>query len=294
MGIFQQTIEIAAIKKRNRFTLFEQLLALLDAQMKEPTSFGWYHLLCLAIVVALCALVISKRKIFTPHRIKLALGITAAVLLTFEVYKQFNYAYNVEKDSWGYRWYIFPFQFCSTPMYVMLAAAFLKEGKAQRSLYDFLATYGFFAGLAVMLYPDDVFIETIGINVQTMVHHGMMVVVGVFMYATGAVKLSHKTVLYALPTFGTLVAIALIANVLYGNFGDPDQTFNMFFISPYYDCTLPVLSVINEKMPYPIFLACYLFGFTAAGYIVSLLPMAVIKVNAKLQSKMKSKNVKFS
>ena len=294
MDIFQPKIEFATIKKRNRFTLFEQLLALLDGQMKEPTLFGWYHLLCLVIVVALCAIVIHKRKLFTPQRVRLALGIAAGLLLSLEVYKQFNFSYNADKDSWGYQWYAFPFQFCSTPMYVMLVAAILKDGKIQHSLYAFLASYGFFAGAAVMFYPADVFIETIGINVQTMVHHGMMVVVGVFMYATGAVKSSHRTILHALPTFGALVTLALTANILYGQFGDPDQTFNMFFISPYYDCTLPVLSAIGEKVPYPVFLACYVFGFTAAGYIVSLLPMAVIKMNAKVQNKIKSRNVKFS
>ena len=294
MDFFQTKIEFATIRRRNRFTLFEQLLALLDGQMKEPTSFGWYHLLCLAIVVALCAIVISKRKVFTPQRVRLALGIAAGLLLSLEVYKQFNFSYNANKDSWGYQWYAFPFQFCSTPMYVMLVAAILKDGKIQHSLYAFLASYGFFAGAAVMFYPADVFIETIGINVQTMVHHGMMVVVGVFMYATGAVKISHRTILHALPAFGALVTLALTANILYGQFGDPDQTFNMFFISPYYDCTLPVLSAIGEKVPYPVFLACYVFGFTAAGYIVSLLPMAVIKMNAKVQNKIKSRNVKFS
>ena len=294
MDMFQQKIEFASLGKKGRFTLFEQILAMLDGTMKTPDSFGWYHLLCIAIVVGICALIIHKRHVFTPMRIRLNVGFTALVLILFEVYKQLNFSYNAEADTWGYQWYAFPFQFCSTPMYVMLVASFLKEGKVQRSLYSFLATYGFFAGLAVMCSPNDVFIETIGINIQTMVHHGFMVVAGVFMYATGAVKISHKTILHALPTFASLVALALTANILYHQFGDLDQTFNMFFISPYYACTLPVLSTISKHVPYLVFLACYVFGFTAAGYIVSLLPMAAVKVNAKIRSVSNNKNVKYS
>jgi hypothetical protein len=294
MGIFQQKIEFASLGKKGHFTLFEQILAMLDGKMQEPNSFGWYHLLCLAIVVALCALIICKRKSFTPQRIRLNIGIAALLLILFEVYKQLNFSYNAENDRWGYQWYAFPFQFCSTPMYVMLAATFLKNGKVQRSLYSFLATYGFFAGLAVMCYPNDVFIETIGINVQTMVHHGFMVVVGVFMYATGAVKISHKTILHALPTFAALVAIALTANILYWHVGDRNQTFNMFFISPYYACTLPVLSAISETVPYFVFLACYILGFSIAGYVVSLLPMATVKISTKVCTLIKNKNVKYS
>ncbi|MCK7485244.1 MAG: hypothetical protein MZU97_06565 [Bacillus subtilis] len=65
-------------------------------------------------------------------------------------------------------------------MYVALFAGLTKNKKIQQALINFLqGPTGMFAGLAVMLYPNDVFITTIGINIQTMVHHGAMMVVGV-------------------------------------------------------------------------------------------------------------------
>jgi hypothetical protein len=112
-----------------------------------------------------------------------------------------------------------------------------------------------------------------------------MVVIGVLMYVSGMVKASHKTILRALPTFCVLVAIALTANVLYAEFGDPDQTFNMFFISPYYPCTLPILSIVYDLVPYPIFLICYLVGFTATGYIMSLCAMGIEKAKDRVKVK---------
>ena len=282
MGISNPTIEFVSIIKKTRVTFFERLLALLSGEVNLPTSYGWYHLLCLAITIGLCVLVVLKAKNISDKKFNLIIGITAGTLLLLEIYKQLIYSYDSSADSWGYRWHAFPFQFCSTPMYVLLLASLLKNGKVKDSLCAFMATYGFFAGLAVMIYPGDVFSYYFGINVQTMVHHGMMVVIGVFMYVTGRVKLSHKTILKALPVFASLVAIALTANVLYEYFGDPNQTFNMFFISPYYPCTLPVLSLFYGKMPYVLFLALYLFGFTAAGYVMSLLAMGVNKLRLKI------------
>lgn len=286
MGTFQQKIEFATIIKKKNVTLFEELLAWLDGNMATPSSFGWFHLLCVMIVVSLCVWAILKARNLSDKAFRRTLGITAGVLLALEVYKQLNFSYDPTNDSWSYEWYAFPFQFCSTPMYVMLAAALIPQEKIRKSLYSFLATYALFAGCAVMVYPNDVFIETIGINIQTMIHHGMMVVIGVFMYASGKVQFSHKTVLHALPTFLTLVAIALTANLLYGKFGDPEQTFNMFFISPYYACTLPILSLIYGKIPYLVFLFCYVVGFSAAAYLTSLLVLGTKTAYAKIKHKL--------
>lgn len=253
-------------------SFFERLLILIGGKVDvRPTLYGWYHLLCFAIVVALCALVFFKARNLSDKQMDRILGITTAILVVFEVYKQLLYTYNPGNDSWVYEWYAFPFQFCSTPMYVMLAAVLIKNEKVRTALYAYLATYGLFAGAVVMIYPGDVFSTYFGINAQTMIHHGAMVVIGVLMYVSGRAKLSHKTILKALPVFGIAVAIALGLNVLYHFFGDPNQTFNMFFISPYYPCTLAVLNLFYGKVPYVVFLMIYVLGFTAAGYIMSLI-----------------------
>lgn len=270
-------------------SIFEQLLAFLDGKMTAPTSYGWFHILCLALVVVGCVIVFLKARNISDKQLDLVLLSVASALFLLEVYKQLNYSYDWEADSWGYQWYAFPFQFCSTPMYVMFAAVFIKNEKARRSMYAFLATYGLFAGTAVMIYPNDVFTKTIGVNVQTMVHHGSMIVIGVLMYVSGRAKLNHKTVLYGLPTFAILTASAMTMNILYEFFGDPEQTFNMFYISPYYDCTLPVLSIIYPLVPYPVFLVIYTFGFTLAGYVMSLIAIAANAIYQKQTAKHQGK-----
>ncbi len=288
MSTLTPSFDFVSIKSNVSF--FEYLLALLSGEMDRPTLYGWYHLLCLATVVGLCAFIFFKARNLSDKQVDLILGLTATGLLVLEIYKQLVFSYDAGNDTWRYHWYAFPFQFCSTPMYVMLAAALVKNKKVKDSLYAFMATYGLFAGAAVMFYPGDVFIETIGINVQTMIHHGGMVVIGFFMYVSGRAKLSHKTILKALPVFCILVTVAMGLNILYHFFGDPEQTFNMFYISPYYPCTLPVLSMFYGKVPYILFLMLYVGGFTLAGYIMSLFGMGVYKLHHVIKQKISPEN----
>ncbi len=285
MQVFSPNIGQIGIQiQQTRITFFEKILAVLDGKMPEPTMFGWYHWLCLFATLGLCVLVCLKARNLSDKRFNLILGLTSALLITLEIYKQLNHAYDWENDTWAYNWRVFPFQFCSTPMYVMLAAVLIKNQKIREALYCFLGTYGLFAGTAVMLYPTTVFTETIGINLQTMIHHGAMVVIGIMMYTSGKVPLTHKSVLRGVPVFVILVTLALIANILYGEFGDPEGTFNMFFISPYYPCELPVFDSLYRSIPYPLFLAAYILGFSVAAYLMLLLAMLGAKIELKLKN----------
>ncbi len=278
MGISTPWINRVSISN-GYVSFFERLLILIGGKLDAcPGLYGWYHLLCAAITIALCVFVFFKARNLSNKQFDLILGITAGTLILLEIYKQLLYSYNPGDDTWAYEWYAFPYQFCSTPMYVMLAAILIKNEKVRTALYAYLATYGFFAGTVVLIYPGDVFSKFIGINAQTMIHHGAMVVMGVLMYVLGRAKFSHKTILNALPVFGIAVAIALGLNIVYHFFGDPEQTFNMFFISPYYPCTLAVLKFFFGKVPYPVFLMIYVVGFTLAGGVMTLLATGVKKL----------------
>ena len=125
----------------------------IDAGDVGPGMFSWFHLLCLALMivftVAIC--VIFGRK----HSAKMerwVVGIFALLLLAGELFKQqFWFAF------YGYyRWEIFPFQFCSVPIYVSLFATVAPWAKAREVCYRFLAFFGIIGGLAVMLVPSAV------------------------------------------------------------------------------------------------------------------------------------------
>jgi len=55
-----------------------------------------------------------------------------------------------------------------------------------------------------------------------------------------------------------------------------DDTFNMYFISPYFDCTLPILSIIYPLVPYPLFLVMYILGFSLIAALMYYVQRAII------------------
>lgn len=250
---------------------FEKFVAFMEGEMTKPTLYGWFHLMWLGIVAVLIALVVITRDKVDEKRFNFILTIWTALLLLFEVYKQVVFSFNSDNGTWSYQWYAFPFQFCSTPMYVLLVSRFVKNEKVLKSIYAYLGTYSLFAGVAVMFYPSTVFIDTIGVNIQTMVHHGSMLVLGVFLYATKRIEFKLISILRALPVFVTLVAVALSLNFIYGDY----DTFNMFFIAPGGTCDIPVLNLLHGNVPYVIFLLAYILGFTIVGTIMLLAAIGI-------------------
>ncbi len=254
-------------------TLLQNILRLMDSSMKTPGLFGWFHLLWLGITAA--ATVILCR--YGKGKERSVVLWTSLLVIILDIYKQINYSFSYENGiTFDYQWYAFPFQFCSTPMYVGLLAA-LSRGKLHNALSSYLSSFALFAGVCVMIYPGDVFISTIGINIQTMICHGSMVVIGGYLLATSYVKLEHKTVLKALPVFAVCVLLAVGMNEIAHRTG-LQETFNMFFVSPYWDCTLPLYSLIHNTVPFPLNLIIYIVGFTLASWIILLIGMAVHKL----------------
>ena len=191
--------------------------------------------------------------------------------LAFEVYKQviFSFDYNGGDVSWDYQWYAFPFQFCSMPMYTALLAVILKKGRVHDALLVFLACYGTLAGILVMAMPGDVFTPALMIDVQTMFHHGSQLVVGLYLLLCKKIKLNFRAILGGALVFIGVLSIALLLDIVFYKTGIiGDETFNMFFISPYFDSTLPVYKDLYQKLPYPVFFALYAVPFVAASSLM--------------------------
>ena len=264
-------------------TFWQSLLAFLDSSMETPASFGWFHCLWLAITFLALIPLLRFPKQQSDDHIRRVVLVTAIIVTVLEIYKQINYSFSYESGIvFDYQWYAFPFQFCSTPMYIGLLAGLTKRGKVHDSLCAYLATYAVFAGTAVMIYPGDVFIETIGINIQTMICHGSMITIGIYLFATGHVKLEHKTILKAMPVFGVTVGLAAVMNEIAHLTGLLEtETFNMFYISPYCDPHLLIYKDVQAVVPFPLSLVIYILGFTAAAYVILLMAMGIGKLVRK-------------
>ena len=243
-------------------------LEFLNGQMNQPELYGsfkasWFHYLALLLVCFGSVMAITRMKDISEKKLNRILMIFSITLVLFEVYKQVIFTYQAAGD---YQWYAFPFQFCSTPMYVGLAASLIKHKQIKHALLSFLATFGLFAGLAVVFYPSTVFISTIGINIQTMVHHGGMAIIGIGLLAHH-IKLKWSSLIQAALVFALLLGLAIGMNAIF-NTWIQDGTFNMFFINPRFENGVPVLSLFQPLVPHAIFVLIYLFGFTLCASIV--------------------------
>ena len=166
------------------------------------------------------------------------------------------------------------------PMYVGRIVGITK-GKVHDFCCAFLATFAVFAGAAVMLYPSTVFIPTIGINIQTMICHGAMITLGIFLYYTNHVKTEFKTLWKAIPVFSICVGLAVIMNEIGHKIGlTEDHYFNLFYISRHEDPHLPVYSSIQNAVAYPWCLFIYIIGFSVAAALMLLAAMGIKKLGS--------------
>ena len=273
-------------KKRkgcNKMDFLISLYNFFDARMDTPTNYDSYHLLCVGIMLAITVLLICLFKKAGEKTVRGLAGFFWVTMVVLEIIKQLLFGLSIVdgKFVWNYAWYAFPFQFCSSPLYVLPIVAFAKNGKFRDAAIIFLATFGFFAGACVYVFPNDVFTPQIFINIQTMIHHGTQVFFGTYLAFRYKHLLNFKNLVRATGVFTVLSALAMLMNIgthyLFPAFGI-DETFNMFYISPYHECTLPLLSEVYKAVPYPAFLCIYIFGFMLCAGLVMLIMKGLIKI----------------
>lgn len=260
----------------------EKILDFFSSKMEEPPLYGWFHVLCWFVVISLCVIVVVFRNKISNTFVNKLLLILGIVFIVLEILKIVTMTYSNNRFT-KILWYIFPFQFCSTPMYVFTIAGCLKRGRVYNCLISYLATYCLFAGLCVMLVPATVFTTLIGLNIHTMIVHGGMIVIGVMLLSTQTAELKWRTLLKGSSVFLIVCSIALILNILWHFFGT-NANFNMFFISPWGECDFPILGFIQDNAPYIVFLLSYIIVFTFCGGAILGFSMLIKKLN-KTKSK---------
>ncbi len=250
-------------------------LKLLQFSIDTPQAYGLFHIISFALVILLTIAACIFGRDIKEKTLSKILIIVWIVLVTLEIYKQIVFSYNISGDTvtWSYAWFIFPYQFCATPLtfipFIALnkgsnkVSAFIKEG-----CIVFCSTLNLFAGLSVMFYPGDVFMQYLGVDIHTMIHHGFQVFSGIFIYVYYHNRLKYWSFLKALPVFAFFLVNAMILNAIVPLLFSKGATFNMFYISWRFPCTLPVLADIYTKVPYIIFLLIYILAFVLVGFII--------------------------
>lgn len=264
-------------------SFFEKLLEIFHARMQRPEPWGWFHLLFWGLSIGGAVLLCVLHKKDKQERVRKVVLTVAITVILLEIYKQITFSF-ANGTTFDYQWYAFPFQFCSTPMYVGLLAGIIKKGKVHNALCAYLATYAMFAGLITMVIPNDIYIDIIGINIQTSVCHGSMIMIAIYLLYTGYVKIEHKTILKAMSVFACTMGIAMILNEIAYRSG-LKETFNMFYISPYCEPSLLVYKDVQAVVPFPFCTIIYFLGFSLAAYLVLLAAIGISKLCSVIRKK---------
>ena len=249
----------------------KKIIDILQTTMETPKAFGWFHLLwlCLMVLAIIC---LSKIK-HNEKNLKRILLTYAIVSIVLEVLKAIFWSFNYDEITnvitWDYEWYTFPFQLCSTPIYVSLICFFLKRRKLRTTLLSYLAFVTIIGSISAILMPDSCFTSEILININTMwIHYGAFVI-SMYLLIKGEVKVNKLNLKRALIVFLICVSIALLLNIIIYNTGILNgETFNMFYISPYFISILPVFDIIQQNVPYIIFLLIYILALTLGSLII--------------------------
>ena len=164
--------------------------------MTEPTAFGWFHILWLVLVAITIFVLYKNKKYYSENQLKKVLGIYGVVALILETLKQLIWAFNYDPITnivtWDYQWYAFPFQLCTTPIFVSIICLFLKKGNIRNNLLSYMAYITILGSISTMLIPDSCFVSDILVNIHTMWLHLGSFVVSVYLLMCGEVKINLK------------------------------------------------------------------------------------------------------
>ena len=253
--------------------VFIKILLLLQSTMTRPISYGWFHLLCLitTLIIILLLYFDGKKNGYNKNKLKRILLIYGITALLLEVLKQISWSFNYNNGNfyWDYQWYAAPFQLCTMPAYCSIIAAFLKDGKIKKAILSFMAFFTILGSISTMIYPESCFTEDILINIHTMFLHCGSFVVSIYLLMSKEVKISKESFINGFKVFLVCTLLANTLNIIFYQakiIGD--ETFNMFYISPYFISSLPIFNTIQQSVPYLIYLFIYVVVFFIGGLII--------------------------
>lgn len=200
-----------------------------------------------------------------PHRCPahcracLVLWICGVILGVSELYKQL-FIYEAVNQG-HYDWWYFPFQLCSTPMYLCLIFPFLPEGIPKRTAASYLKAFGLLGGIMALLEPSGLMQPYWTLTLHGLLWHIFLVFIAFFSAASGLAGRSTRDFLHTIPLFFIFCLMATAINVL------TDGKADMFYISPYYPITQIVFHQISLTLGVVPGIVIYLASICVGAFL---------------------------
>ena len=259
--------------------MLKSIFSFLKSDMETPKPYGWFHIMFLMLSFIFIFILYKKRNKYNEKQLKLVLGIYGIISFILELLKQLSWAYDIDTNTWSYSWYSAPFQLCTMPIYISLICLFLKKSKIRDYLLSFLCFYTILGSIATMIMPNSCFVKDILVNIHTMYLHCGSFVLSIYLLIN-EIKPTKQNIIGSFKIFIICVLLALTLDISFYKLGFiGNNTFNMFYISPYYESSLPVFNIIYNKLPYILFLSIYIITLTIGSLIVFFITKQIKKRN---------------
>lgn len=189
----------------------------------------------------------------------LVLFVCGITLTLGEIYKQL-FLYAVVNQGF-YDWWYFPFQLCSTPMYLCLVFPFLPHGQYRQAAAVYLQSFGFLGGIMALLEPSGLMHPYWTLTLHGLLWHILLVFLALYCTASGLAGKNGQDFVSALLLFFLFCLIATGINLFTGGRAD------MFYISPYYPLTQVVFREISLALGIWPGIGIYLASICLGAYL---------------------------
>ena len=239
----------------------DEFLHLLQCEMEKPGIFSWFHLIAFILIIAATFLVSFYCRDVSEKVYKRILLFTWITLIVLEIIKQVLKSFHYGSPSyWEFPSGDFPFHICSMNYYFLPLIIFIdkeKHPKIVDAAIGYMCFICVFTGTAVCVYTDMVMSNLIYTNVQSLIHHGALVIIGVYIFVWNRKTISIKTTYRTFIAFVITASIATIINVIVH-----PLYINMFYINPFIITNLPLGNIVQENLGYPLYLVLYFIGMS--------------------------------
>lgn len=210
--------------------------------MEPPTPWSSFHIifsLCGLFVAGILAIFLSnyyasKTEISLP--VTQILWICGLILAVSEIYKQL-FLYEIVNQN-HYNWWYFPFQLCSTPMYLCLLFPVFSV-RLQKAAAVYLESFGFLGGIMALAEPSGLMHPYWILTLHGFLWHILLIFLGFFCTGLNLSKKEEGLFSDSLALFFIFCFIATLINIFTRGKSD------MFYISPYYPITQIVFRQIS-------------------------------------------------
>ena len=241
----------------------EEFLHFLQGEMEVPGIFSWFHFVMLIPIIGLTIFISMFFKNTSEKVYKRILLIFWIVLLVLELFKQLIKSFHYGSPSyWEYSVRDFPFSICSMIYYFIPIILFVNKEKHPKlvdTAVGYLCLISLTMGLVVCIYTNMVMTNLIFINIQSLIHHGSQVILGVFIFVYNRKSISIKTV------YRTLIAFLITAAI-----ANPTRITN-----------LPIGNIVQEKAGYAVYLILFLLLIGGVTFLTYFVETSIYKLVIK-------------